>query len=72
MNKCMIVLCMYDDLQEYGAIKVKECADRYGISVSSFYRYLKLLNDYVGKRKFYKIVYDRKNQEYKLKKINFL
>ncbi|MBQ2715001.1 MAG: hypothetical protein IJF76_05185 [Clostridia bacterium] len=68
----MIVLCMYDDIFEYGEITVKECVEKYNISLSTFYRYLKVLSKYVKQRRFYNVVYDRKRRSYALKKIKFV
>jgi len=66
MDRTIVILNMYDDLLEDKEVNINRwCAD-YGISVSTFYRYIAVLREYVWEKRKQEIVYDQKINSYKI------
>jgi len=66
MDRTIVILNMYDDLLEDKEVNINRwCAD-YGISVSTFYRYIAVLREYVWEKLKQEIVYDQKINSYKI------
>lgn len=66
MKKSIVVLSMYDNLLGGKEVNINNCCADYGISVSTFYRYIAVLREYVWEKRKQEIVYDQKLNSYKL------
>ena len=64
MKKCYAVLCMCEDLHNGKKLNIKESCSRYGISVSTFRRYIALLRSFFWEQRLQTIVYDGLTQTY--------
>lgn len=66
MEKSIVILNMYDDLLEGKEVNINRfCAD-YGMSVSTFYRYITVLREYVWEKSKQEIIYNPRKNSYKL------
>lgn len=65
MNKSMIILDMYDDLVEGRLVSAEDCCVKYDISISSFYRYLTTVREYIRVRRNHTLKYDKKTKAYR-------
>ncbi|MBR2974371.1 MAG: hypothetical protein IKC47_01340 [Clostridia bacterium] len=74
MNKTAIVLDIYDDLRIGEVVNSGVCRKRYGISESTFYRYISEIRAHVWETQTIDVVFDVKRQTYVVerKKINML
>ncbi|MBQ9125249.1 MAG: helix-turn-helix domain-containing protein [Clostridia bacterium] len=66
MKKTFIVLDMYEDLLAGSKLNSKTCNDKYGISESTFYRYLGDLREYLWEQHLREIVYFPQENTYKI------
>lgn len=66
MNKSYIILQMYDALRLGACIKIRDCCGVYGISVSTFRRYMAFLRAYFSEMYGLDIVYDAYLSSYSL------
>lgn len=57
MKKCHILLGMYDDLLSGEIIRIDVCCAEFGISVSTFRRYIACLRDFLDEKHSREIVY---------------
>lgn len=48
MKKCLIILALYDDLRSPQGVSLTNFIQNYGISVSSFRRYINDINCYLS------------------------
>lgn len=69
MNKSYILLRLYDKFREGKKLKIVECCDEYGISVSTFRRYIAFLREYFSEYDGREIIYISESAEYSLKKV---
>ena len=66
MNKSYVVLRLYDKFRKGKKIKITECCGEYGISVSTFRRYIAFLRGYFNEFYGQEIVYLPQTMEYVL------
>lgn len=71
-NKSIIILQLYRDLLSGKGISVNECLDDYGLSLSTFYRYMDTLRQFLRTDGNISITYDSKNKIYKIKSENLV
>ena len=69
MNKSYVLLRLYDEFLSGKNIKIYDCCREYGISVSTFRRYMCFLRGYFSEIYGGEIVYDSKILSYYLKKV---
>ena len=68
MNKTTIVLCIYDDLLNGIKINSGICRKSYGISETTFYRYISIIRAHIWESQMIDVVFDVKKQTYLLEK----
>ena len=68
MNKTTIVLCIYDDLLNGNKINSGICRKSYGISETTFYRYISIIRAHIWESQMIDVVFDVKKQTYLLEK----
>lgn len=68
MNKTTIVLCIYDDLLNGIKINSGICRKSYGISETTFYRYISIIRAHFWESQMIDVVFDVKKQTYLLEK----
>lgn len=68
-NKSKIILKLYDDLVEHKRVNINEFRDKYGVSISTFYRYMNTVREYVAENLFLNIAYDARTESYKLTEV---
>lgn len=71
-NKSIIILQLYRDLLSGKGISVNECLDDHGLSLSTFYRYMDTLRQFLRTDGNISITYDSKNRIYKIKSESFV
>lgn len=67
MNKCYILLQMYDKLRGGMGITIAECCGYYEISVATFRRYIAFLRGYFSETCGRDLIYDPDAAVYRLK-----
>ncbi len=67
MNKCYILLKLYDRLRAGLNITIADCCGRYEISVATFRRYIAFLRGYFGETCGRDLIYDAEAGVYRLK-----
>jgi len=68
-NKSKIILKLYDDLVEHKRVNINEFRDKYGVSISTFYRYMNTVREYVAENLFLSVIYDTRTESYKLSEV---
>lgn len=68
LKKTFIVLDMYEDLLAGSKLNSKTCNDKYGISESTFYRYISTIKEFVWERHLQEVVYNTEDNTYKILK----
>ncbi|MBQ8772126.1 MAG: helix-turn-helix domain-containing protein [Clostridia bacterium] len=66
MKKSLVVLDIYQELANGKTVNIKTCKDRYGISESTFYRYLCDIREYLWERNLQEVVYVAQEDTYKI------
>ncbi|MBR2974372.1 MAG: hypothetical protein IKC47_01345 [Clostridia bacterium] len=64
MKKSLIVLQIYDSLLQGEKVNSYVCSCRFGISESTFYRYISVIRAHLWETQMVDVVYDAKNQTY--------
>lgn len=67
MNKSYTLLRMYDKLRTGKKIKINDCCGEFGISVSTFRRYVAFLRAYFNEYYAQEVVYLPQTEEYAIK-----
>jgi len=67
MKKSYVVLCMCNELLQGKKLNLKKCCSLYGISASTFRRYLALLRSFFWEQLEQVVLYDGSTQTYGLK-----
>lgn len=57
---------MYNDLLKGNPISSKSCYEKYGISESTFYRYINDIRDYLWEKHLQEVVYIPQENTYKI------
>ena len=51
---------------EHKRVNINEFRDKYGVSISTFYRYINTVREYVAENLFLTVTYDVQEESYKL------
>lgn len=65
-TKPFVVLDMFDDLKKGNIINSKTCYLKYGISESTFYRYINDIRDYMWEKHLQEVVFDSHGNTYRI------
>ena len=64
MEKSIIILYIYDRLLNGRSVTASECMARFGISLSTFYRYVNTVRAFLWEKACKEICYDPKTTSY--------